>query len=138
MMVYSRGRPRTNVNAQRAGEPEEKQVMTRLVHDTMGTMPVPDDAYYGAQTARAVENFPLSGLRPHPEFIRALAAIKLAAARANGALGLLDPERARACEQAAREVFDGGLRDQFVVDAFNAGAGTSMHMNANEVIAMIT
>jgi aspartate ammonia-lyase len=108
---------------------------TREVRDTMGTMTVPADAYYGAQTARAVMNFPLSGLRAHPEFTRALAAIKLAAARANGRLGLLSGERSTAIEKAAREIFDGGLREQFVVDAFNAGAGTSMHMNANEVIA---
>ncbi len=107
----------------------------RHVHDTMGTMQVPADAYYGAQTARALQNFPLSGLRAHPEFIRALAAVKLAAARTHGRLGLLGPDRAAAIEQAAREVFEGGLRDQFVVDVFNAGAGTSMHMNANEVIA---
>jgi fumarate hydratase class II len=107
----------------------------RQVHDTMGTIQVPAGAYYGAQTARALLNFPLSGLRAHPEFIRALAAIKLAAARTNGRLGLLRPDRATAIEQAAREIFEGGLRDQFVVDVFNAGAGTSMHMNANEVIA---
>jgi aspartate ammonia-lyase len=107
----------------------------RPVHDTMGTMQVPAGAYYGAQTARAVLNFPLSGLRAHPELIRGLAAVKLAAARTNGRLGLLTPQRAAAIEQAAREIFDGGLRDQFVVDAFNAGAGTSLHMNANEVIA---
>ncbi len=108
---------------------------SREVHDTMGTMSVPAGAYFGAQTARALINFPLSGLRAHPEFIRALAAIKLAAAKVNGALGLLTPERAGAIERASREIFEGGLRDQFVVDAFNAGAGTSMHMNANEVIA---
>ncbi len=112
-----------------------KNTGVREVHDTMGTMQVPSDAYYGAQTARAVINFPLSGLRAHPEFVRALAAIKLAAARANAGLGLLSPERADAIERAAREIYDGGLRDQFVVDVFNAGAGTSMHMNANEVIA---
>jgi len=108
---------------------------TREVRDTMGAMSVPADAYYGAQTARAVRNFPLSGLRAHPELIRALAAIKLAAARANAELGLIEPDAARAIAQAAREIMDGGLREQFVVDAFNAGAGTSLHMNANEVIA---
>jgi aspartate ammonia-lyase len=108
---------------------------TREVHDTMGSLSIPAAAYYGAQTARAVENFPLSGLKAHPELVRALAGIKIAAARANRSLGLLDPDRGRAIETAAREVFDGGLREQFVVDAFNAGAGTSMHMNANEVIA---
>ena len=107
----------------------------REVHDPMGTLMVPRDAYYGAQTARAVVNFPISGLRPHPDLVRALAAIKWAAARVNGSLGLLRADRASAIEKAAREVLDGGLREQFVVDAFNAGAGTSLHMNANEVIA---
>lgn len=107
----------------------------REVHDPMGTLRIPRDAYYGAQTARAVENFPISGLRPHPDLVRALAAIKWAAARVNGSLGLLRADRASAIEKAAREVLDGGLREQFVVDAFNAGAGTSLHMNANEVIA---
>jgi aspartate ammonia-lyase len=114
---------------------EQSGASHREVRDTMGALRVPADAYYGAQTARAIENFPLTGLRANPEFIRALAAIKLAAARANGSLGLLLPETAAAIEQAAREVFDGGLRHEFPVDAINAGAGTSMHMNANEVIA---
>jgi aspartate ammonia-lyase len=108
---------------------------TREVSDTLGPISVPEDAYYGAQTARALVNFPLSGLRPHPEFIRALAAVKLAAAHVNGSLGLLSPEQAGAITGAAREVFEGHLRDQFVVDVFNAGAGTSQHMNCNEVIA---
>ncbi len=110
-------------------------MMERQVRDTMGSMTVPADAYYGAQTARALLNFPISGLRAHPEFIRALAAIKLAAARSNARSALLSRERAEAIEHAARDVFDGALHDQFVVDVFNAGAGTSMHMNANEVIA---
>jgi aspartate ammonia-lyase len=114
---------------------EEEQMKGREVRDTMGSMTVPADAYYGAQTARALLNFPISGIRAHPEFIRALAAIKMAAARTNARSALLSRERAEAIERAAREVFDGALHDQFVVDVFNAGAGTSMHMNANEVIA---
>jgi aspartate ammonia-lyase len=110
-------------------------VNSRSVEDTMGKMVIPAGSYYGAQTARAMVNFPLTGIRAHPEFVRALAAIKLAAARTNGFLGLLDLEKARAIESAAHEVMNGALRDQFVVDVLNAGAGTSMHMNMNEVIA---
>jgi len=108
---------------------------TRQVRDTMGVLEVPADAYYGAQTARAVRNFPLTGLRAHPEFVRAMAAIKIAAARSNAALGLLPPETAGAIEKAALEIFHGALAGQFPVDAFSSGAGTSLHMNVNEVIA---
>src|SRR5690242_14951205 len=103
--------------------------------DTMGEMTVPADALYGAQTARAVENFPISGLRGHPAFIEATVRVKLAAARVNGKLKLLPPKKARAIEQAAREVLEGRWRDQFVIDVYQAGAGTSHHMNVNEVLA---
>ncbi len=98
-------------------------------------MEVPEDAYYGAQTARAVRNFPISGMKANPALIRAVALIKAAAARTNAALGYLDAGKAQAIEKAAMAVADGELRDQFVVDVFQAGAGTSFHMNANEVIA---
>jgi aspartate ammonia-lyase len=108
---------------------------TRTETDSLGDVRVPAGAYYGAQTQRAVENFPISGLRSHPALIRATALIKLASARANVRLGKLDERRAGAIEQAAREIADGGMRDQFVVDVFQAGAGTSYNMNANEVIA---
>jgi fumarate hydratase class II/aspartate ammonia-lyase len=108
---------------------------TRVERDTMGEMRVPADALYGAQTARAVENFPISGLRPHPAFVDATVRIKLAAARVNGKLGLLPRKVARAIEQAAREVLDGQWREQFVVDVYQAGAGTSHNMNVNEVLA---
>ena len=101
----------------------------------MGEMVVPASALYGAQTARAVENFPISGLRAHPAFIDATVRVKLAAARVNGRLKLLPPKKAKAIEQAAREVLDGKWRDQFVVDVYQAGAGTSHHMNVNEVLA---
>ncbi len=101
----------------------------------MGEMSVPATALYGAQTARALENFPISGLRPHPAFVDATVRIKLAAARVNARLGLLPPARARAIERAAREVLDGRWRDQFVVDVYQAGAGTSHNMNVNEVLA---
>jgi fumarate hydratase class II len=107
----------------------------RIERDTLGAVRIPDDVYYGAQTERAVENFPISGLRLPRRFIRAQGIIKLAAARANEALGALDKKRAKAIERAAREVIDGKHDDQFVVDVYQAGAGTSQNMNANEVIA---
>jgi fumarate hydratase class II len=108
---------------------------TRIEKDTLGEMPVPASALYGAQTARAVQNFPISGLRAHPAFVDATARIKLAAARVNARLGLLPAKKARAIEAAAREVLAGRWRDQFVVDAYQAGAGTSHNMNVNEVLA---
>jgi len=101
----------------------------------MGPMQVPADAYYGASTARAVINFPLSGLRFSRRFIAALGRIKAAAARANGQLGILDAPIAAAIERAALEVAEGELDAEFVVDVFQTGSGTSTHMNANEVIA---
>ncbi len=108
---------------------------TRTEKDSLGERQVPADAYYGIQTQRAVENFPVSGLRAHPHLIEAYALVKKAAALVHRDLGVLDPERARAIAQAADEVLAGGLRDQFVVDVFQAGAGVSFHMNVNEVLA---
>ena len=107
----------------------------RKEKDSLGFVEVPADALYGAQTARAVENYPISGLRAHPILIRAIAMVKGAAAEANRELGLLDERRAGAIVTAAQEVVDGRWNDQFVVDVFQAGAGVSFHMNANEVIA---
>lgn len=107
----------------------------RIERDTMGELLVPEDAYYAAQTARAVENFPISGLRFQRHFIRALGLIKYAAAKANYELGLLSEERARAIMEAAMEVANGRHDDQFVVDVLQTGSGTSTNMNANEVIA---
>ena len=107
----------------------------RTERDSMGEMQVPVDAYYGAQTARAVENFPISKLRFGRPFIRALALVKLAAARANEELGLLAPNKAKAILQAAQEVADGKFDGEFVVDVFQTGSGTSTNMNMNEVIA---
>lgn len=101
----------------------------------MGEMQVPTNAYYGAQTARAVENFPISSLRFSRQFVRALGLIKKQAAITNAALGLLPDKIARAIEQAAQEVIDGKLDPHFVVDIFQTGSGTSTNMNANEVIA---
>jgi fumarate hydratase class II len=107
----------------------------RTEQDSMGVMQVPADAYYGAQTQRAVENFPISDLRFPRAFIRAMGLIKWAAAKANQETGALDANLAKAIQQAAREVADGALDAQFVVDIFQTGSGTSTNMNANEVIA---
>jgi fumarate hydratase class II len=101
----------------------------------MGEKEVPAEAYYGIQTLRAVENFPISDLRFSRSFIRALGLIKWAAAQVNEDLGLLDRKKARAIVQAAREAADGKLDREFVVDIFQTGSGTSTNMNANEVIA---
>jgi aspartate ammonia-lyase len=109
--------------------------LTRTEKDSLGTKEIPAQVYYGIQTARAVENYPISGMRAHPTLIRALGMIKEAAAEANLQLGLIDGKRARAIIQAAREVQQGEWNSQFVVDVFQAGAGVSFHMNSNEVIA---
>lgn len=107
----------------------------RIERDSMGEMRVPANAYYGAQTARAVENFPISSLRFSRRFIQALGRIKAAAARANVHLKLLDERRGQAIEAAALEVAAGKFDAEFVVDVFQTGSGTSTNMNANEVIA---
>src|SRR5512138_733258 len=107
----------------------------RIESDSMGEMRVPSGAYYGAQTARAVENFPISNLRFPRQFIRALGLIKKHAAVANTTLGLLPEKTSKVIQQAAQEVIDGKLDDQFVVDIFQTGSGTSTNMNVNEVIA---
>jgi aspartate ammonia-lyase len=107
----------------------------RIERDPLGEVKVPADAYYGGQTARAVENFPISGLRAPADLVTATILVKKAAAEANGALGRLDREIARAIVAAADEILAGGLREQFVVDVYQAGAGTSHNMNANEVLA---
>jgi fumarate hydratase class II len=108
---------------------------TRSERDSMGPVEVPEEAYYGASTMRAVHNFPISGLRFPRRFIRALGLIKGSAAEVNGELGLLEPRLAEAIVQAAEEVAEGRLDEQFVVDVFQTGSGTSTNMNANEVIA---
>jgi len=107
----------------------------RIERDSMGDVRVPASAYYGAQTQRAVENFPISGIGFPTPVIHALGMIKLAAAAANERLGLLDARRAGAIREAAQEVIDGKLDGEFVVDIFQTGSGTSTNMNANEVIA---
>ncbi|MGH9863052.1 MAG: aspartate ammonia-lyase [Candidatus Acidiferrales bacterium] len=103
--------------------------------DSLGEKKVPAEVYYGIQTQRAVENYPISGYRAHPVLIRAMGMIKKAAALANQELGLLDEKRATAIIKASEEVMAGKLNDQFVVDVYQAGAGVSFHMNTNEVIA---
>jgi fumarate hydratase, class II len=109
----------------------------RIERDTMGEVRLPADALYGAQTQRAVENFPISGEPIPPELIHAIGLIKLAAARVNRDLGLLESDVADAIERAARDVADGALDDQFPIDVFQTGSGTSSNMNANEVIASV-
>ena len=107
----------------------------RVERDSMGEVKVPKSAYYGAQTQRAVENFPISGIGFPPRFVRALAIIKHASASVNQELGLLDSKIADVMRAAASEVMDGKLDKEFVVDIFQTGSGTSTNMNANEVIA---
>jgi fumarate hydratase class II len=107
----------------------------RIERDSMGEVRIPEGAYFGAQTQRAVENFPISGLRFPRAFLRAMGLIKWGTARANGELGLLDGNLAKAIQVASEEVIEGKWDDQFVVDVFQTGSGTSTNMNANEVIA---
>jgi fumarate hydratase class II len=107
----------------------------RIDRDSMGEVQVPANALYGAQTQRAVENFPISGIRFPREFVRALGLIKLAAVRTNMELGLIDKTLGTAIAEAAQDVIDGKLDAHFVVDIFQTGSGTSTNMNANEVIA---
>ncbi len=109
----------------------------RIERDSLGEMRVPADALWGPQTQRAVENFPISGLRLPPAFLRALALIKKAAAETNEELGLLDGARAEAIQRAAQEVIDGGHGDQFPIDIFQTGSATSSNMNMNEVLARL-
>jgi aspartate ammonia-lyase len=110
---------------------------TRIEHDFLGEKEIPADAYWGVHSARAVENFPISGqtVAQVPELVRALAFVKRAAARANAELGVIDEQRAGAIQQACDDLIHGRLHEQFVVDVIQGGAGTSTNMNANEVIA---
>ncbi len=108
---------------------------TRTEKDSMGALEIPARAYYGIQTLRAVKNFPISGLRPLPTYVDACLLIKKATAIANGELGCIPTDISAAIVQATNEILSGSLRDQFVVDVYQAGAGTSHHMNVNEVLA---
>ncbi len=107
----------------------------RLEKDSMGSREIPAHVYYGIQTVRAMENFPISGIKPLPTYVDACLLIKKATAKANGELNCIPWEIATAIIQAADEILQGKLRDQFVVDLYQAGAGTSHHMNINEVLA---
>ena len=107
----------------------------RIERDSMGELQIPDDAYYGIQTLRAIENFPISGIKPIPTYVDACVLIKKATAIANGQLGCIPQDISRAIVQAADEVLNGKFREQFVVDVYQAGAGTSHHMNVNEVLS---
>lgn len=107
----------------------------RIERDSMGELPIPNSAYYGIQTVRAIENFPISGIKPLPTYIDACIIIKKATALANRELGCISQDIAQAIVQAADEVLSGKMRDQFVVDIYQAGAGTSHHMNINEVLS---
>ncbi|MBZ5495494.1 MAG: aspartate ammonia-lyase [Acidobacteriia bacterium] len=107
----------------------------RTERDSLGEVQVPASSYYGAQTARALENYPISGMRVHPAMVENYVLLKKAAAEVLQELGLLDAERGKAIVQAAEKIMGGVLRDQFVVDVFHSGAGTSFHMNVNEVLA---
>ncbi|MGZ4783180.1 MAG: class II fumarate hydratase [Oryzihumus sp.] len=109
----------------------------RVEHDSMGEVRVPAEALWGAQTARAVENFPISGLRMPAEIVHALARVKAAAAEVNAELGALDQQLAGAIADAAAEVADGRLDDHFPIDVFQTGSGTSTNMNVNEVVARL-
>src|SRR5688572_32334256 len=109
--------------------------MTRIERDPLGEYAVPADAYYGIQTQRAADNFPISGLRAPEELVTATVLVKKAAAAANRAAGRLTPDVAKAIMDAADEILSGRLRDQFIVDVYQAGAGTSHNMNTNEVLA---
>lgn len=109
--------------------------MSRTERDPLGKIELPDHVYYGIQTARAIENFPVSGIQERPEFVKAYALVKKACALANMELGMLDEERGNAIVKAADECLAGDFSDQFPVDVFQAGAGTSFNMNVNEVLA---
>ncbi len=115
------------------------RAQSRTEKDLLGEKQVPADAYYGVQTARAIENFPISGVSigHYPEFVDALVLVKLAAARANAEAGALSKEKLAAIEKAGRAILDGRYRDQFAVDWYQGGAGTSANMNANEVMANV-
>ena len=115
------------------------QEKPRVEKDLLGEKQIPADAYYGVQTARALENFPISGvlINHYPGFVQAWAMVKLAAARANADVGALKPERLAMIEKACQALLDGKYHDQFKVDWYQGGAGTSTNMNANEVLANI-
>src|SRR6185503_7061870 len=112
---------------------------TRTEKDLLGEKKIPNEAYYGVQTARALENFQVSGVptKFYPDYVRAYAMVKMAAARANADVGRMSKEKLALIEKACQAIIDGKYHDQFLVDMYNGGAGTSANMNANEVIANV-
>ncbi len=122
-------------NAEKTADTAERETEYRVEKDSIGTKDVPEDVYYGVQSLRAAENFHITGLNMHPEIINSLAYIKKAAAITNCEVGLLDKKRTQAIVQACDEILAGQFRDDFIVDPIQGGAGTSLNMNANEVIA---
>ena len=122
-------------NAQKTIMTQSTDAAYRIEKDSMGERQIPASAYYGIQTLRAMENFPISGLKPLPTYVDACVLIKKATAIANGELGCISPDLSTAIARSCDEVLAGKFRDQFVVDIYQAGAGTSHHMNVNEVLA---
>src|SRR6476469_809368 len=112
---------------------------TRTEKDLLGEKQISNDAYYGVQTARALENFQVSGVQTkfYPDYVRAYAMVKLAAARANTDVGRMSKDKLAMIEKGCQAVMDGKYHDQFLVDLYNGGAGTSANMNANEVLANV-
>ena len=135
--IISRSIIKLNFITGDAGEREMENHTSdyRVEKDSIGTKDVPANVYYGVQSLRAAENFPITGLRMNPELIRSLAYIKKAAALTNLEAGLLNERIANAIVRACDEILAGKLREQFIVDPVQGGAGTSINMNANEVIA---
>lgn len=125
----------TENKAEKATDTAERETEYRVEKDSIGTKDVPEDVYYGVQSLRAAENFHITGLNMHPEIINSLAYIKKAAAITNCEVGLLDKKRTQAIVQACDEILEGKFREDFIVDPIQGGAGTSLNMNANEVIA---
>ena len=120
-------------------KPAEQTPQFRVEKDLLGEKQIPFEAYYGVQTLRALENFPISGVKTnfYPDYVKAYALVKLAAARANTEVGRMKPEKLAAIEKACQAVIDGKYHDQFLTDLYQGGAGTSANMNANEVLANI-
>src|ERR671917_2759258 len=135
MRFVQRGLYDLNVRASTGGAMTQHETPHRVERDSMGEVQVPRDALFGAQPRRALDNFPISGIRFPRRFIEALGAIKLEAANVNHELGGLDEDLKNAIVEAAEEVVEGTLDNQFVLDIFQTGSGTSTNMNANEVIS---
>jgi aspartate ammonia-lyase len=137
--IRFRGAVALSVAMTLATAPALAQQKTRTEHDLLGDKQIPADAYYGVQTARALENFQISGvaINHYPGFVEAWAIVKLAAARANTDVGAMKPERLAMIEKACKAVMEGKYHDQFQVDWYQGGAGTSTNMNANEVLANV-